>query len=200
MGATSFVTQPGEQQYVSECGEYTLAQPPFTATDKKKSKVFEMVLGQMSLAEDVVHLNLPLQVEVTKAHTVQGITNNVYSINKLVMAGYIPIIKKEQLSIYDSTNTHIKISRKAVLEGWLTEERMWCIPLVHRQESEDGKIVPSMEKILASCAPPTNKIANVYNKTTHPEICRYYYAAAGFPIKPTWLAVGLLLIMVVIFV
>ena len=46
-----------------------------------------------------------------------------------------------------------------------------------------------MAKMLASCAPPTDNIANVYNKTTHPAICRYYHAVAGFPTKPTWLAV-----------
>ena len=80
-----------------------------------------MAFGQTSAAEDVVELNLPLQKEATEAHTVKGITNNLYSINKLVMAGYIPISGKEQVSIYDGRNTTIKVSRKAVLEGWLTE-------------------------------------------------------------------------------
>ena len=64
----------------------------------------------------------PLRKEATDAHTVKGITNNLYSINKLVMAGYVPIFDKEQLSIYNGRNTTIKVSRKAVLEGWLTEE------------------------------------------------------------------------------
>ena len=76
-----------------------------------------MALRQSSAAEDVVELNLPLRKEATKAHTVKGITHNLYSINKLVMAGYIPIFDKEQLLIYDSRNTIIKVSRKAILEG-----------------------------------------------------------------------------------
>ena len=75
-----------------------------------------------------------------------------------------------------------------MLEGWLTKEGMWRIPLIGGQESEGDNIVPDMVKIRASRAPPTDQIANVYNKTTHQAMCRCYHAAAGFPPKPTWLA------------
>ena len=76
-----------------------------------------MALGQTSAAEDVVEFSLPLRKEATEAHTVNGITNNLYSINKLVMAGYVPVFENDQLSIYDGRNTTIKVSRKALLEG-----------------------------------------------------------------------------------
>ena len=53
--------------------------------------MFEVALGQTSAAEDVVEFSLPLRKEAIEAHTVKGITNNLYSINKLVMAGYVPV-------------------------------------------------------------------------------------------------------------
>ena len=165
-GCTSSVAQPEDEQQVSECGKYAITRPPFTPTNKKSSKVFQVALGQTSAAEDVVELSLPLRKEATEAHTVKGITNNLYSINKLVMAGYIPVFEKEQLSIYDGRNTTIKVSRKAVLEGWLTDEGMWRIPLIGWKVKD----VPSREKMLASRAPPTDQIANVYNETTNPAI------------------------------
>ena len=39
-----------------------------------------------------------------------------------------------------------------------------------------------------SAVPPTNHILSVYELKTQPELIRYYHAAAGFPMQPTWLA------------
>ena len=35
---------------------------------------------------------------------------------------------------------------------------------------------------------PTDQILSAYELKTHPELIRYYHAAAGFPTKPTWVA------------
>ena len=43
-------------------------------------------------------------MEAIEAHTVKEITNNLYSINKMVMTGYIPIFKKNN---YQSTTVEI---------------------------------------------------------------------------------------------
>ena len=36
--------------------------------------------------------------------------------------------------------------------------------------------------------PLPDKINNVYELKTKPELIRYYHAAAGFPTKPSWIA------------
>ena len=58
------------------------------------------------------------------------------------------------------------------------------IMLIRRQEKD----VPDMAKMLALQAPPIDQIANTHSKTTLPATYTYYHAAAGFPMKLTWLA------------
>ena len=90
-----------------------------------------MALGHQASGEDEVELNLPLRREAREAHTLQGVTNNLYSIPRLIQAGYVGIFDKDELAIYDARNTKIKVSRAAVLNGWWHEgTRMWRIPLV----------------------------------------------------------------------
>ena len=88
-----------------------------------------MALGHQANGEDKVELNLPLRKEAREAHTLQDVTNNLYSTPRLVQAGYIPIFEKDKLAIYDLRNTKITVSRAAVLSGWWHEgTRMWRTP------------------------------------------------------------------------
>ena len=76
-----------------------------------------MALGHQANGEDEVELNLPLRKEAREAHMLKGVTNNLYSIPRLVQAGYVPIFEKDELAIYDLRNTKITVSRAAVLSG-----------------------------------------------------------------------------------
>ena len=76
-----------------------------------------MALGNVAPRYDVVNLNLPLREAATEAHTVLGITNNLLSINKLSDENYISVLDRDKLSIYDTNNTQITVSRFAMLEG-----------------------------------------------------------------------------------
>ena len=111
-GCTSSVAQPEDEQQVSECGKYAITRPPFTPTNKKSSKVFQVALGQTSAAEDVVELSLPLRKEATEAHTVKGITNNLYSINKLVMAATFQSSKKNNYQFTTAETQQLKCPGK----------------------------------------------------------------------------------------
>ena len=135
-GASATCVQPStEQIQMSECGEYGWTGPTFHPTNKKSNKIFQIALGNVVPADDIVRLNIPLREAAREAHTVSGITNNLLSINKLADKNYISVFDGDKLIIYDANNTRITVSRRAVLEGWHSEhEGIWRIPLGKRRQ------------------------------------------------------------------
>ena len=163
--------------------------PAFHPTNKKSNNIFQMALGNVAPGDEVVHLNLPLREAATEAHTVPGITNNLFSINKLANENYISVFDGDKLSIYDANSTRITVSRRAVLEGWHSEhEGIWRIPVGKQQEDIKNENIETVlvfdspsKKLEESAAPPINHILSVYELKTQQELIRYYYAATGFP-------------------
>ena len=131
-GCTTTCVKPLHKQIkVSECGHYKWAGEPFKYTGKESNKCFSMALGHQAHGQDEVDLSIPLRKEAREAHTLNDVTNNLYSIPKLVQAGYVPIFEKDEMGIYDKRNTKITVSRAAVLNGWYHEgTQLWRIPLV----------------------------------------------------------------------
>ena len=80
--------------------------------------MFSMALGHQANREDEVELDLLLRKEAREAHDLEAVTNNLYSIPRLVQAGCVPIFEKDELAIYNSRNTKIKVLRAAVLRGY----------------------------------------------------------------------------------
>ena len=113
------------------------------------------------------------------------------STSKFANAGYIIVFDKEEVNVYNASNTRITSTGCATLKGWRDEEcRQWLIPLVENVESK------IMETILVKAPPsellsnlPAMKevVVNVYELKTMPEVTRYCHAAAGFPTKSIWL-------------
>ena len=92
---------------------------------------FQMALGNLAPASEVLHLNLPLQKEALKAHTVKGIKHNLLSVNKLAAAGYRAEFERNTVKFYDTYGHARQPSQQAVLEGWyIPDEGLWRIPLV----------------------------------------------------------------------
>ena len=102
---------------MSECGDYRWTGHPFDATDKESDKVFSMALGHTAKGGDVVNLHLPLRQKILQGHTLPGITNSLLSMVKLVKQGYISILNKDEINIYNGCNTQITVLRGAVLKG-----------------------------------------------------------------------------------
>ena len=110
-----------------------------------------MALGNIAPGDDVVHLNLPLREAATEAHTVPGIKHNLFSINNLSNENHISIFDGDKLSIYDANNTKVTVSRRAVLEGWHSENEDICrIPLGKRRQDIKNE---NEETVLVSCSP-----------------------------------------------
>ena len=191
-GASSTCVKPAEEEtQESECGGYRWTRPPCRPTGKKSRKVFSMALGHTAPGGDVVDLPLPLREAAREGHTVEGIQNNLYSVNRLVKQGYAALFTDDGFKVYDATNKKIRVSRAAVLNGYYCQdEGLWRIPLLHDGEAAQASATfrQSPQEILREGPPPaTNHINNVYELRAQPQLIRYYHAAAGFPTMRTWL-------------
>ena len=94
-----------------------------------------MALVHTAERGEVVDLHLPLQRKGRQRHTVPGITNSFLSMGELVKQGYIHILDKDKINIYDSHNTKITVSRGAVLRGWcVPKEGLRRIPLIKKED------------------------------------------------------------------
>ena len=62
------------------------------------------------------------------------------------------------------------------------EEGVWRFPLLPSANA------PTFDSLRTQPPPLPEKILNVYDIQTKPELTRYYHAATGFPMKPTWFA------------
>jgi len=199
-GATSTCVKPmREQRLVSECGQYELKGAPMTYTGERSNKIFQMAMGSLAGAEDKTKLVLNLNDEATEAHTVPGgLKNNLYSVNKLVQAGYGAVFDQDHFAVVDAEKVSRLISRHAILKGFYSpDEKLWRIPLGnvkgadHRKYGCGETIAThlSPQTILRDGPPPPDPetLASVYDLRAAPQIVRYFHAAAGFPTKPTWL-------------
>ena len=89
-----------------------------------------MALGNITRAQDVVQLDLPLRDEATEAHTVQGLQHNLLSISRLTDSGYEAEFNRDRVSFFDAHGDRRVTPRTAVLHGWyVPEEGLWRIPL-----------------------------------------------------------------------
>ena len=67
-----------------------------------------MALSHQVNGKEEVGLDLPLRQRVREAHTIDGVTNNPYSVPKLVKAGCVPIFERDEFVIYDTRDTKIR--------------------------------------------------------------------------------------------
>ena len=83
-----------------------------------------------------------------------------------------------------------------MIKGWkVPKERLWRFPITdvatrHGNQNTTTPILKqSPQEALKSLPPSTkDKVNNVYELKTKPELIRYYHATAGFPTKSSWLA------------
>ena len=175
----------------SECGRYKWDHP-FVKIGKESDRIFQMARGNTAPGEDIVHLGtLPLRTKAATGHTVRGLMNNLGSMSTMTRNGYIPIFEGDKISIYNAGNTPITVSRTAVLEGWyVPHKKLWRIPLVKNVTDirhQTATVKKSPARLLQDGPPPpTDKAFSAYKLKTKPELICYFHAAAGFPIKPTW--------------
>ena len=97
----------------------------------KSNKIFKVANGQTEAATDIKLLQHPLRKDARQVNIVPGIkTASLLSTGTLADNGYISIFDKEEVLIFDATNTEVVTTRGAVLKGWRTTDGLYRIPLV----------------------------------------------------------------------
>ena len=163
----------------------------YEPTGLKSNKIFKVANGQTEAATDIKLLQHPLRKDARQVNIVPGIkTASLLSTGTLADNGYISIFDKEEVLIFDATNTEVVTTRGAVLKGWRTTDGLYRIPLVPNVSNVNSDTIlcnkPPTE-MLKNRPPPSEAIHNVYELRSQAEIIRYFHAAAGFPTKSTWL-------------
>ena len=166
------------------------------STGRRSTKAFAVPTGQIAVAGEERELPHNLRAPANVCHEVPSMEQDtLLSVPKLVDAGYTPILTKEGVEVYNTSDIKFKVSKEAVLRGWREPESgMWRIPL------EEGVNVTNVENvntqtIISRESPATlldfknteEFMCNLHELRKKPEIVRFLHAAAGFPTKRTWL-------------
>jgi hypothetical protein len=115
--------------------------------------------------------------DARKTHVLLGLRpNSVVSVGKLADAGYTTIFHPAErgVTVHQKKSVHIQLLHKPVLQGWRDEIGLW-------QLSREP-IAP----ILVSETAKQEAASNVYSLPSIPQAIKYLHAAAGFPMKDTW--------------
>ena len=97
---------------------YSVEGDSFIPTGNKSNKVFVMAMGHIAPADKVKLLRHNMRGAAREVHTIEGIKNNLLSINEFAKEDYITIFDGDEVNIYDARNTKVKVSRGAILRGW----------------------------------------------------------------------------------
>jgi hypothetical protein len=166
----------------------------FIPTGKPSTKVFQLPDGKRTPASDIQQLHHNVRQLAKDVHIVTTIaSNSLLSTAKFTAAGYITVFDGKEVNIYDANNTKVSVTREALLQGWFDKTaNLWRVPLlpIVLNETTDTVLVSKTPtEYLPDRPPPIDAVHNVYELKTQPELICYLHAAAGFPTKPTWLAV-----------
>jgi hypothetical protein len=95
-------------------------------------KIFQLPDGTRTAASTICELAHNVRQPAKEVHIVPTIkTNSLLSTAKFATAGYINVFDDKEVNIYDAQNTTLKVSRTAILRGWLDKKaNLWRIQLI----------------------------------------------------------------------
>ena len=76
-----------------------------------------MALSNIAPADEIKRLPFGVRQPADKVHIVPGVKHNLLSMNQFAEARDITIFDKDQVNIYDPSNTEVAVSRGSVLRG-----------------------------------------------------------------------------------
>jgi hypothetical protein len=83
-------------------------------------KIFQLHDGTRTAASTISELTHNVRQPAKDVHIVPTIkTNSILSTAKFAAAGYITVFDNKEVNIYNAQNTTLKVSRAAILRGWL---------------------------------------------------------------------------------
>ena len=164
---------------------------PLIPTRHISNKIFQLPDGMRTAAATVSELAHNVRQPAKEVHIVPFIeTHSLLSTAKFAQAGFISVFDKEEVNIYNAQNTTLKVSKRAILQGWFDKTaNLWRIPLIPivLDNNTDTVLVNKQStEFLPGCTPVIEVINNVYELKMQPKVVRYLHACAGFPTKPSW--------------
>ena len=132
--------------------------------------------GQVQRSTGTAELNLPslLANFPTKGHVMPSFKHTLLGIGKICDADCKVVFTKEAVVVYNA-------QQQPILSGWreTTGAKLWRIAL----SPEKGNLAP----IPATATRSTLQAYSAYDLPSVEALVKYFHAAAGFPVKDTWL-------------
>jgi hypothetical protein len=109
-----------------------------------------------------------LTKKAREADILQGLKQKLVSINKLAEKGYTTVFHPEDkgITVHKKGTLTINTMKAPVLQGCKqTREKLWSVTMANNEQ----------------------EVNNVYDLPTTPQTILYLNAAAGYPVKDTWI-------------
>ncbi len=105
------------------------------------------------------------------AIVVPGLKQNLGSVNKFSQAGYTTVLhpREEGVTIHEPNTFQITTTMPPILQG-CKSDGLWTVTVNNTEQ-----------------VGPQQKVNNAYYIPSTKEAVRYLHAAAGFPVKETWI-------------
>ena len=180
---------------------------PFDGEGVESNKVFSMPTGAQAPATKQKELLLDVRNPAKQVHIVPTLEQTLLSGSKFADAGYTAVYDEDEVNFYEAKD--IKITAEAVLRGYRCyKSGLWRVPLKPFviNENEDTLVLDSKcgqssknmnykvptsveirEHLQASIERTHDTMNNVYELPSIEQSIRYLHAAAGYPVKSTWL-------------
>ena len=167
-----------------------------------------MPTGASASASAKKKLLLNVRSPADEVHIVPGLQQTLLSGSKFADAGYVAVYDENEVNFYNKGE--VKIDAHAVIRGYRCPRTgLWRVPLqpIIINENEDTLILDSIcgqfsnnKKYRVPSTPEIREhlqasieriddesINNVYELPSIEQAVRYLHAAAGYPVKSTWL-------------
>ena len=141
------------------------------------SKIVMLPNGDAIMASHTTNLPFDsLSAKARKADVLPALKQNLLvSVGKFSDASYTTIFHPhgEGVTVHKPGTFKLRFWRKPVLQGWRDANGLWRLS---REQQKPARVQTKNREMAA----------NVYNLPSTPQAIRYLHAAAGFPVKETW--------------
>ncbi len=145
-------------------------------------KTIALPYGKTIKATHTVDLPFPtLSIKAQTAHVLlQLTTNSLVSVPKLAEAGYTTVFHPENIgvTIHEPNSLDIHMHKKAILQGWRDRSGLWRLNSPKKNTVED---------LIKAKTPCNEHAGNVYRLPSISQSVKFLHAAAGLPLKQTWI-------------
>ena len=126
-------------------------------TGEKSKKLFIVSMVDTATATYKMKMDHNIRVPYTEMNLVPGVKATLFSGSKMSDAGYVTILDKNNVKIYDGNTTKLSTDREPVLQGYRCKKTgLWRIPLTEKISNEN------LDTNLVYCATIREDIANVF--------------------------------------